>query len=447
MLEIMKYLRLPLDENIEKAKLSGDFERALTMIDQRLADDLVPKAMKQRLRIEQEVLRRLPYDYPFEETGALALIQKEIPDFTKEELDGFMDAGDADWFMIHGKRHLHRRFFESLKKVYPQIAQRAGETSGASTLLDQNISDMKKNGMAEWRVHLRHTLKIRDEAFVPGKVLVHLPIPAECMNMKDIQIIRTDPENAYVSDVSHESRTVSFEAELTENRPFSVEYAYTSTVKYVNPDPAEAVMKTYEIKEEEPQLAVTPLIRELADEIAGSETNPLKLARMFYDFVTAHVIYSFMREYITLGLIPDYCASRLRGDCGVQALLFIVLCISKGIPAKWQSGKYVTPEYCGNHDWAMFYVEPWGWMFADCSFGGSAYRAKAYERHDYYFGNLDPFRMAANNGFMKEFDPPKKQWRIDPYDNQSGEIEYADRGLPGEDLISECEVIEMHKII
>ena len=72
MLEIMKYLRLPLDENIEKAKLSGDFERALTMIDQRLADDLVPEAIKQRLRIEQEVLRRLPYDYPFEETGAIS---------------------------------------------------------------------------------------------------------------------------------------------------------------------------------------------------------------------------------------------------------------------------------------------------------------------------------------------------------------------------------------
>ena len=64
MLEIMKYLRLPLDENIEKAKLCGDFERALTMIAQRLADEKVPDAMKQRLRIEQEVLRRLPYEYP-----------------------------------------------------------------------------------------------------------------------------------------------------------------------------------------------------------------------------------------------------------------------------------------------------------------------------------------------------------------------------------------------
>jgi transglutaminase-like putative cysteine protease len=131
----------------------------------------------------------------------------------------------------------------------------------------------------------------------------------------------------------------------------------------------------------------------------------------------------------------------------VQALLFIGLCRCAGIPAKWQSGKYVTPESTGNHDWAMFYIEPWGWLFADCSFGGSAYRAGVKERHDFYFGNLDPFRMAANNALLKEFTPAKKHWRIDPYDNQSGEAEYENRGLRRDELISECEVLEMKKVL
>lgn len=447
MLEKMKYLRITLPEDIEKAKLSGDLSRAMQLTDSRLADPKVPFVMKERLLLEKEILNRLPYEYPYDEEEALAEIQKEISDFSREELNAFMDSGDADWYMINGRRHLQDRFFASMKKVFTQIAERAGEKAKAADLLNENVRAMKENGLSEWHVHLRHTIRIRDESFQPGRVLVHLPVPAECMNMKNIRILRTEPEGAYVSAKDHESRTVSFDIELKENRDFMVEYEYTSSVRYTDPDPADAVIgKKYEIIPEEPQLVETELIRSLVQELAGNEPNPLIKARKFYDFVTKNVIYSYMREYITLGQIPDYCASRLRGDCGVQALLFIALCRSAGIPAKWQSGKYVTPEETGNHDWAMFYVEPWGWLFADCSFGGAAYRAQEYERHDYYFGNLDPFRMAANNALMKEFDPPKKQWRIDPYDNQSGEAEYEDRGLRTDELIRNCEVIQMTKV-
>ena len=446
MLHLMQYLRLPLPEDIAKAKDAGDFDRALKLTDIRLCDPAQSEAMKKRLLLEKEILFRLPGEYPYSEEEALALIQKEIPDFTQEELDAWMDRGDADWFMVNGKRHLQDRFFDSMKKVYPSLAKRAGEEPASSDLLDENISSMKENGSAAWKIHLRHTLRLKDEAFEKGKVLVHLPIPAECQNMSDIHILKTEPQDVYIATSNSESRTVSWSVNLTENSPFAVEYEYLSTVNYSNPDPSEAVIRTYEIEEAEPELVITPLIRALAGELAGGETNPLLKARRFYDFVTERVTYSFMREYITLGHIGDYCASRLRGDCGVQALLFIELCRCAGIPAKWQSGKYVTPEYTGNHDWAMFYIEPWGWLFADCSFGGSAYRAGAKERHDFYFGNLDPFRMAANNALMKEFTPPKQHWRIDPYDNQSGEAEYEHRGLRHDELISECEVIEMRKV-
>ena len=447
MLEIMKYMNLPLPEDIEKAKCSGDFARALKMIDERLDNPSVPAVNKKRLILEKEILKRLPGEYPYDENEALELIRKEISDFTKEELDALMDSGDADWFMIDGKRHLQKRFFESLKKVYPQIAQRAGIPVSSRSLLNRNIEDMKKNGEAAWFVRARHTLFIKDEAFEPGRILVHLPLPARCMNMKEIHVLKTDPASAYIAAADHLSRTVSFAVDLKENRPFSVEYSYISSVKYTDPDPKDALSGTYETDSEAVRMLVNEEIRMLADEIAKDETNPLILARRFYDFVTENVIYSFMRQYITLGNIPEYCACRLRGDCGVQALLFIALCLSKGIPARWQSGKYVAPDDSGNHDWAMFYVKPWGWLFADCSFGGSAYRAGDQERHDFYFGNLDPFRMAANNGFLKEFDPPKKHWRIDPYDSQSGEAEYTHKGLSDEEIISQYEVLEMRKII
>lgn len=136
-----------------------------------------------------------------------------------------------------------------------------------------------------------------------------------------------------------------------------------------------------------------------------------------------------MREYFTIECIPEYCAVNLKGDCGVQALLFITICRMSGIPARWQSGLYATDYYTGCHDWAQFYVAPYGWVFADLSFGGSAWRAGEIERWNYYFGNLDVFRMPANSEIQKAFVPEKKWLRIDPIDNQRGEFEYEDHGL------------------
>ena len=94
----------------------------------------------------------------------------------------------------------------------------------------------------------------------------------------------------------------------------------------------------------------------------------------------------------------------------------------------------------------MFKIEPYGWLYADPSFGGSAFRNKEFERQEFYFGNLDPFRMVANNELQQEFDPPKKQWRRDPYDNQSGEIEYEDRGLIHDEVETEMVILSAEKI-
>ena len=110
------------------------------------------------------------------------------------------------------------------------------------------------------------------------------------------------------------------------------------------------------------------------------------------------------------------------------------------------SGLYATEYYTGCHDWAQFYVAPYGWVFADPSFGGSAWRAGEKERWNYYFGNLDIFRMPANSEIQKEFMPEKKWLRIDPIDNQRGEFEYEDHGLRFSQLEVSQELISMEDI-
>ena len=114
----------------------------------------------------------------------------------------------------------------------------------------------------------------------------------------------------------------------------------------------------------------------------------------------------------------------------ILLLLFVILCRIAGVPARWQSGLSIDPDYVGAHDWAQFYLEGWGWLFADCSYGGSAWRAGSRKRHLFYFGNLDPMRMAANQAYQAEFVHPGKQLRVDPFDNQGGEMEREGAQLP-----------------
>lgn len=447
--EYMKWMSLALPEDVEKAKMAGDLSRAARIIAVREADPRTPECMRKRLELEEEVLRRLPAAYPYTEEDALAVARKEIPDFTMEELHNWEDRDAADWIYLNGAVHLQDRFFSSMKKVYPEIAQRCHESASSRALLDRNAAEMRQHGSAAWHIHLKVSLQLHTEAFRPGKrILVHLPIPSgAAMNMRNIRLLSAGPSEGRISAENYPAATVSFEEVLQDNHPFYAEYEYDSAVQYHEIDPAAAgPCPSFYTEEKAPAIVFTPLIRSLLEEIRGSETNPAAVARRIYDYCTTQVTYAFMREYMTIPCIPDYCGASLKGDCGVQALLFITLCRCAGIPARWQSGLYVTPDDVGNHDWAQFYLEPWGWLFADCSFGGSAYRAGSSLRHDFYFGNLDPFRMASADDVLAEFDPPKCQYRSDPYDNQSGEAEYEDFPLLRKDFEIERTIIEMHEI-
>ncbi len=453
MLELNRYLEIPLPEDVEKAKWCGDFDRALRLIHRKLSEGKLPFAARKRLELEEHILRRLPLDYRYSEEEGLALLREHIPDFTREELQELEDSGAIDWIYIQGKPHFSSSFYDTLEKVYPDIARRAGlppaEESKERKLLYDTVKKLEETGSAACRIRLRAQLRVADSAFRPGEpLLVHLPIPAPAVNMENIQILECSPQPARIAPETAGQRTVSFACAPQENPLFTVEYQYDCRAVYrpLDPEKVSPLQPDFDTQEQAPHIRFTPFIRALCKELSAGETNPLKLARKFYDYCTTVVTYAFMREYATLTQIPEYAGLGLKGDCGVQALLFITLCRCAGIPARWQSGLYVTPYDVGCHDWAMFYVVPYGWLFADPSFGGSAYRSGNKLGHDHYFGSLDPFRMAANSQFQWEFDPPKAQLRADPTDNQRGEAEYPDRGLAREELEESWELVSWEEI-
>ena len=157
-------------------------------------------------------------------------------------------------------------------------------------------------------------------------------------------------------------RSICFEDTLQENRTFFVEYEYVVWTKYLDLWHGEVsgaedfnhVRMKYVgdfvacLREQYPHIRFTPYLRSLASEIVGEEKRPMEIARRIYDYVTKNVQYSYMRNYSLMTCIPEYCAKNLRGDSGVQALLFITLCRIAGVPARWESGLYGSPGLCGS---------------------------------------------------------------------------------------------------
>ena len=109
-------------------------------------------------------------------------------------------------------------------------------------------------------------------------------------------------------------------------------------------------------------------------------------------------------------------------------------------------GLTAEPDFCGGHDWTRFYIAPYGWLYADPSYGTAAVRAQNEERRKFYFGNIDAYRMVANSEFEAPFTVEKQFWRADPYDNQVGEIETSDRGLRYEEYTRSKEVLSCEEL-
>lgn len=441
----------PLPEDILRLKMAGYYNEEKRLIEKRLDSD-IPECIKERLRFELDVIDTLPLDYPFTYEEALAESRKVCPDLTEEEFADLKDSGKIEWIYNEGEV----RYFESVaNNVARAMSRKSNPHPAEITSPDENdsrsqiIYKMYENQDREIGVSLgvRATMRIKDKYFTPGKVTVHLPFPAlneRIPQYTDIKLKDTSyADRITVAPEFAPQRTVCLEKYMTASEPFYIEYTYRSALKIV--DPYKVINGEYintgrplyspdELKpflsEKAPQILFTPFLRKLAAEITAGENEPIKKARKIYDFITTKMDYSYMRAYNNLDNIPEYFALRGLGDCGVQELLFITLCRISGIPAQWQSGLSAKPDYVGAHDWGMFYCEPYGWLHNDCSVGGGYYRSGRLKEWDFFFCNIDPYRMIANNEICADFIPPKKYPRNDIYDSQSGEAEYENRPIP-----------------
>ncbi len=468
--DTLRYQNIGLPEDIQRKKMLGDFKGAIRLIDLRLQEENTSKALRAGLMVQREMMLRLPEEFPYTKEQALEIVRKNIPDFTEEELDAFIDQRKIRWIYIDGQVQIFNRFFNSLCKAEAEFRKRAGVTlpgvesavngTVEAGLLDISMKKMQEKGFMSNRFRIRATLRVKDEVFEPGMFIrAHLPIPSACEQQSDIVIEKVYPENGQIAPEDALQRTICWEENMAKNHEFIVEYSYIHTARYTpayNPEetPAQVDAKNRcktaptasDLAEQEPHIVFTPYIRALCEELTEGKTQPLDKARAFYDFISLNMKYTYMPGYFVLENIAEECARNYTGDCGVFALLFLTMCRQAGIPAQWQSGLTAEPDFIGGHDWVRFYVEPYGWIFADTSYGTGAVRLGKEERRQFYFGNLDPYRMVCNSAFGAPFTVEKQQWRADPYDNQLGEMETDTKGLLFDEYVRTKEILLCEEI-
>jgi uncharacterized protein (TIGR03000 family) len=139
-------------------------------------------------------------------------------------------------------------------------------------------------------------------------------------------------------------------------------------------------------------------------------TDQLKLARMLYDTVNEHMVYSKKGTGWGQG-DAEWACDNGYGNCTDFHSLFIALARAQGIPARFEIG-FPLPEERGEgevpgyHCWAWFKPKGRGWIPVDISEANKVKNTRP-EMVEYYFGNLTPDRVAFSVGRDIQLVPPQ----------------------------------------
>ena len=246
-----------------------------------------------------------------------------------------------DWIYINGVRCFADCFLSNLMKTRPDLAERAVRKGTlpppeeGPNLLDETIRELKQKGALTLSYRMRSTMTLCPPDDKKGRpVRVWLPLPNAYAQVKNVQVLSCSAPRYQLSRPDAPQRTVCWRA--GRGRMCSPSNTVTEIhASYVEADPARVTdwQPSFYTEEALPHIRFTPFLKDLAREITGDEKNPLLKARLIYDYITHHIRYSFLRAYKTMPMITEFAAAGGKGDCGVQALLFITPVPHRRVPA------------------------------------------------------------------------------------------------------------------
>lgn len=456
-------------EQVETLESKGQFAAAATLLTNALHQASLTALERKQLEFEADRLVRIRKDYPLSRADLFAALQASVKDLTAAEFESWIAEGRFDRRDIDGEERFMSSSVSNLYFRHPELESRRLKPKDPAAYEQARLAAVraiKQAAIAEKQPYVlpkrfRHTMTVtvKPDAVPPGEsIRAWLPIPRRYPFQRDFELRAATPAAETINSRDSAIRAVFLEQDAPQGSPtrFEVEYEYTAFGVYFNltpadvrpVDPTDPTVSPH--LQETAHVKFTPGIRQLAQEIVGTETNHYRRAKLCHDWIAANIKYSYATEYSTIRNISEYCRTKGYGDCGQEALLFITLCRLNGIPARWQSGWSTFPGGKTIHDWCEIYLAPHGWMPVDPYMGIWAMRyartltpEQQREIRDFYFGGLDQWRMAANSDHCQELSPPKKSHRSDTVDFQRGELEWGNHNLYFDQFDYELDVKEV----
>jgi hypothetical protein len=399
--------------------------------------------------LQAEILRRSKLDFNLTPDEVFKELQESIADVTIDDVNRWTTSGellsrifDGQTFYFHNAvPNLFRISAEARKRrTHEPPAKKKFNLNGLVHKLVEESTNSTTPEIHPIHHRVKYSLSVNEghPLLQPGaSVRAWLPFPQEYRQQQGVKLLSTNPSGGRVASPDAPQRSIYFEQVVGDDgKPprFAVEFEFTTSAYAPRLDPAQvkpydqsSSLYTEYTAERLPHIAITPEVRKLAAEIVGNETNPLNKALLIFRWVSKNLPWVSEMEYCT---IPSLSAKGLKarcGDCGVQSLTFITLCRAAGVPARWQSGFGTKPGEENLHDWSEFYIEPYGWLPADASYGVREHDDPRVR--DFFCGHLDPYRLIVNLDYGRELEPPKQSFRSEPTDFQRGEIEIDGQNL------------------
>ncbi len=432
----------------------GEFSKAQTAMRSELAENpAMPDSSRLALEFEIDRLDRIRLDFIKTRDQVVEQIKKYIPEVTEADLSQWEQEKSLECMLIDGKKLYFKNAAANLFRINRQAKLRKTEYDQKHTPAAKPaylyVEDAKQiieasealgsHLVKPKRFHITYTLTVAADAVPAGERLrAWLPFPREGhRRQQQIEIGRVSPENFLIADNDrYKQRTIYMEQNSKKGMPtvFKYDFSFTSYAEYMAIEPAK--VQAYDIhstlyktftREQPPHIVFTPELRAASKQIIGDETNPYLKAKKIFAWIDDRTPWASSREYSTIRNLSMYAFDNKHGDCGIQTLLFMTLARMNGIPVHWQSGYEMMPGEESMHDWCEMYLEPYGWVLVDQSYG---VKNSTDERVKWFcLGNSDAYRWIVNDDFSLELYPAKIFPRSETVDFQRGEVEWRGGNL------------------
>jgi hypothetical protein len=414
----------------------GELRKAEAVLAQAKADEAL------------ETIARIRYDYALDESQILEKLRRAVRDVSIGDLRAWTQSSQIQFREIDGQTRYFRREPANLFRFCPDAISRRIQppTKSGGFKLQEHLSQIvaESGGESPYVAPVRHRIKFaitvlpKVRGYHAGaNIQAWLPYPQEYgQRQTDVQLISTSGSKPQIAANGSIHRTLYFQQRIedpTKPTRFEAIYEFTSRAEHRQLDdskvqPLPADFPKHYLAERPPHIRFSPELKDLVARIVGDESNPLAKARKLFHWIDAKIRYHAEDEYC---IIPSFCEAALkrrRGDCGIQATLFITMCRAAGVPARWQSGWQTKPSGTHDmHDWAEIYIPPWGWLPCDPSYGLQKSDNPAVR--EFYIGHQDSYRMIVNLDYGGPLTPLKQSLRSEPADFQRGEVELDGRNL------------------